>query len=85
MGRHRVTPRVRYEHPMRHVVGCTFRTGISPTGIATLVDYDDKLAYYITEPNEKWPKYNACAGQEFWIQMSLAICMKPEELSCKIA
>lgn len=84
MGVHKITPRTEYAHPIAHTVGCIFTTNISPTIYAQLVGYDDKLAYFVTTENEQWTKYNSCKGQEFWIPLTIAVCMNPVELSCKL-
>lgn len=84
MGVHRITSRTKYVYPIEDTMGCIFSTNISPTTYAQLIGYDDKLAYFVTTENDQWPKYNACKGQEFWIPLSLAVCMKPVKLSCKL-
>lgn len=84
MGRHKITPRIESIYPLEDTMGCVFTTNLSPTTYAQLIGYDDKLAYFVTTENEQWPKYNACEGQDFWIPLGMAVCMKPIELSCKL-
>jgi len=84
MGVHKITPRTESVYPVECTMGCIFPTNISPTLYAQLIGYDAKLAYFVTTANEEWPKYNDCVGQEFWLPLSMVVCMKPTQLSCKL-
>lgn len=73
----RVTPRVRHIHKLDDVLHKEFSTNLSPTLRAVYLGHDDDKGYFVISENKEWTKYNECAGEVFWIPLSIVVCMEP--------
>ena len=74
-----ITPRETVIDKLDDVIGRDFATNISPTTRARLLYYKKDKAYYEVIEYDKWPKYNGCAGQVFYLPLKMAITMAPLE------
>ena len=74
-----ITPRETVIDKLDDVIGRDFATNISPTTRARLLYYEKDKAYYEVIEYDKWPKYNMCAGQVFYLPNHMAVTMTPLE------
>ena len=74
-----ITPREVVIDKLDNVIGRKFSTNISPTTKAKLLYYKGDKAYYEILKCDKWPKYNECAGQIFYLSTKMAVTMTPLE------
>jgi hypothetical protein len=75
----RIIPREVVIDKLDDVIGRKFSTNISPTTRARLLYYEKDKAYYEVLEYDKWPKYNRCAGQIFYLSTKMAVTMVPLE------
>ena len=74
-----ITPRETVIDKLDDVIGRKFSTNISPTTRARLLYYEKDKAYYEVLEYDKWPKYNMCVGQVFYLPNHMAVTMTPLE------
>ena len=79
-----ITPRKVVIDKLDDVIGRKFATNISPTTRAKLLYYEGDKAYYEVIEYDKWPKYNMCKGDVFYLPTHMAVTMTPLEEAKKL-
>ena len=74
-----ITPRKVVIDKVDDVIGRKFATNICPTTRAKLLYYEGDKAYYEVIEYDKWPKYNMCKGDVFYLPTHMAVTIPPLE------
>jgi hypothetical protein len=80
-GRNRITPRYDQEYNMKKMVGRTLRCNMFPTLLGRLLYTHQERCYFVMVENDKWTKYNNCAGTVEYLNEHTVMTMKFEDES----
>jgi hypothetical protein len=74
----KITPRYDQKNDLEKMVGCTLRSNLFPTLLGRLLYTYEGKCYFVIAENDKWPKYNDCAGQVEWLSEKMVVTMQFE-------
>ncbi len=68
-----VTPRIKILNHIKEAIGKVTYTNLSPTMKAELTGCDKEKSWFVVLPHQEHTKYNACAGQTFYVPTYMAV------------